>query len=159
MVQAANSGDQWTDELKALAKVDKDKKTLIPLSSATEQAIKVWVVADKLYYASFDSTQGKYLLRSITFTGQCSDTSLTTQEACTEAQGTWTEVKTVKDLLKDFEAYTVSKSSTTGQIMVSGLDFTDNSYKTGTVDVSAEEPAISLKTELTGIIKSVLVLD
>ncbi len=182
VVQAATSGDQWTDELKALAKVDKATQNLVPLSSANEKAIKVWVVEGKLYYASFDSTQGQYLLKNITFTRQCYDQSITTEEACTTAEGTWAtdkcldgtltdkttcegasktweDTKSYKTLLTDFEAYTVSKSSTTGQVMVSGLDFKDNSYKSGTVDISAEEPAINLKTELTGIIKSVLVLE
>lgn len=181
-VQSSSSGDQWTDELKALALVDKTSKKLNPLSTANEQAINVWLVNDDVYYSSYDVDQGKYLLNAMKkearcinpdfsskttceaaslawLNDQCVDASLTTSATCeAEDSRDWIDQYSY-EVISDFEAYTVSASTDANKIMVSGLDFSDNSYKTGTINPTEENPVIELNKELTGVIRSVLVLD
>ena len=181
-VEAASSGDQWTDELKAFGRVDKETKNLIPLSTQNEQAINVWLVKDRVYYSSYDTTQGKYLLKGMRDEARCINPDITAESACTDLELSWSEDQCVDsdlesqeacelgshrawvdqysfEILADFEAYTVSESTNPKKIMVSGLDFSDNSFKTGTLNPDDEDAKIVLNTQLTGVIKSVLVLD
>ena len=181
-VQTSSSGDQWTEELKALALVDKASKKLNPLSTANEQAISVWLVNDDVYYSSYDINQGKYLLNAMKKEARCINPDLSSKVTCEDEALSWlndhcvdTSLSTSSDceavdsrdwvdqysyeVISNFEAYSVSASADSEKIMVSGLDFSDNSYKTGTINPTEENPVIELNTELTGVIRSVLILD
>ena len=47
-----------------MAKVDKPSKNLVLLSSVDEQALKLWLINDKVYYAAYSTETGSYALRS-----------------------------------------------------------------------------------------------
>ena len=66
--------------------------------------------------------------------------------------------KEKKERDSNFEVYNVSASPEDSKILINGLDFSDNSYKTGTLDFSSKESSLILNKELTGIIKTVIQL-
>jgi hypothetical protein len=176
-----NSSGGWTQEYKAMAKVVSDKKTLALLSLPNEQAIKLWIVDNKPYYSSYDTSLRQYLLNTIAEdNGQCIDITKTTQTDCQAASGTWQtkrrschknsyvtqttcegasyvwRTRHPEIVLGNFEAYNVAPSGTAGSIYADGLDFAENKYKFGTVDVATG--TLSLKAGLTGTIKTIVIL-
>lgn len=129
---STGGGDQWTSEYQGLGKVNASTKTLSLLSSTEEQAIRLWVINDVVYYASFNSTSGHYLLR--TYNG--------------------TEASTMVD---NFEAYNVSATADSTSLYVDGLDFSNNTYNFGTVKTTSPYTRTA-KTGLTGTLKTVVIL-
>jgi hypothetical protein len=134
-VKDADSGsnnNNWTDEYKALAKVDSATKTLSLLSSTSEQAIGLWLVGEAPYYSAFNATDGKYYLKK------------------------WINGSSVA-VASDFEAYNLSSSGETGKLYYDGLDFTTNAYSFGTM-LEAAPYTRTIKTGLTGTVKTIVIL-
>lgn len=126
--------NEWTDEYKALAKVDNASKTLQLLSSTDEQAINLWLISDVPYYSSFNTTQGKYFLKRW---DSGSGSALAVAE--------------------NFEAYNLSDSNEDGKLFYDGLDFGSNSYSFGTLLETAPYTR-TIKTGLTGTVKTIVIL-
>ena len=174
----------WTSEYKSLAVVDKVNKNLVMLSLPNEQAINLWVVNDKPYYSSFDHASGQYMLNTIeedaagsgtcvdlsqtnatscatsplSWIGtrrECQNTTFTDQPTCAKAGLTWKTVHATT-ILSNFEIYNVAAGGTADQIYADGLDFSNNSYKFGTISLSKK--TLSLKTGLTGTLKTIVIL-
>ena len=172
-----NSGD-WTNEYKALAKVDSAKQTLSLLSTENEQAIDVWIVNDQVFYSSFDASVGQYLLNQLKATPECVvgtinqessctsytwqnrrcvDTSLTTEATCLAVAGNYWSPYTSETVLSNFEAYNLAPSAaSTAELWTDGLDFSNNEYRFGTVNLETKE--LSLNTGLTGTLKTIVIL-
>ncbi len=173
---SSGGGGDWTNEYKALAKVNEDIKNLTLLSTENEQAIDVWLVNDQVYYSSFDSSLGQYLLNKLSSTAQCIDgtnesedscsyswsnrrcvnTSLTTESACTAQSGHYWSPYSSEIILSNFETYNLAPAENATGLWADGLDFSDNSYKFGTIDLSTNQ--LSLKTGLTGTLKTIVIL-
>ncbi|MGK5088509.1 hypothetical protein WDW86_13200 [Bdellovibrionota bacterium FG-2] len=128
---SSGGGDGWTDEYKGLAKVVESSKTLELLSSSSEQALKLWMVNDTVYYSSYSASTGKYYLKY--YDGA---TSIT--------------------LISDFEAYNVNNGGT-DLLYVDGLDFSNNSYSFGRLSTVAPY-TFTKKTGLTGTLKTMVIL-
>lgn len=173
-----SGGDQWTNEYKALAKVNKDSQSLNLLSLPSEQAIGLWLVNDKPYYSSFDAQLGQYLLNGLVEENQCIDTSksaesdcsgsglawtarqcinanYTTQSACENAGLVWSVIHP-DTIISNFETYNLAETAEDGQMYADGLDFQDNSYKFGTVDIAGKE--LFLKEGLTGTLRTIVII-
>lgn len=127
-----SGGDSWTSEYKGLAKVNSTTKTLSLLSSTNEQAIKLWVVNNTVYYTSFNSSEGKYLLRTIVNGAP-------------------------ETILSNFEVYNLADSGTTGKLYYDGLNFANNSYSFGTIETSSPYTRTETKG-LTGTLKTMVIL-
>ena len=174
----SRGGNDWTNEYKALAKVDDTKQTLNLLPTETEQPIDVWILGDIIYYSSFDATQGQYLLNrmdenpqcvngNVSEEDSCSTTwsnrrcvvpSVSTAAACTATSGYYWSHYASTTILSDFEAYNLAATvNSTTELWIDSLDFRDNFYKFGTVNV--ERKAISLEPGLAGTLKTIVILN
>ncbi|WP_141731778.1 hypothetical protein [Oligoflexus tunisiensis] len=122
----------WTDEYKGLAKVDTTSKTLTLLSGTDEQAISLWLAGDQPYFSSYNTTQGKYLLRKY-------------------------ENNAAVTIAENFEAYNISESGEDGKLYYDGLDFSTNAYSFGTM-LEAAPYTRTIKTGLTGTVKTIVIL-
>jgi hypothetical protein len=128
-----NTNDyNWTDEYKGLAKVNPDSKTLTLLSGTDEQAITLWLAGDQAYFSSYNTTQGKYLLRKY-------------------------ENNAAVTIAENFEAYNISESGEDGKLYYDGLDFSTNAYSFGTM-LEAAPYTRTIKTGLTGTVKTIVIL-
>jgi len=116
-----------------MARVDKTKEQLSLVSSTTEQALKLWVISDKVYYSSFSVNTGQYRLNAY-------------------------DGSNVSNLLTNMEVYNLAKSGLSdGSLYFDGLDFSNNSYTFGTV--STRSPySTSTKTGVTGTVKTMVYL-
>lgn len=130
--QSTSTGDQWTSEYQGLGKVNSSSLTLSLLSSTSEQAIKLWVIDDVVYYSSFNTTSGKYSLR------------------------TWNGSSSVT-MIDNFEAYHLNSSVNSDSLYYDGLDFSDNTYNVGTL-LKASPYTREKNVTLTGTLKMVVVL-
>ncbi len=177
---SSNNSNQWTKEYTAFAIVDTAGKTLLLRSLGSEKAIDLWLVDDVPYYSSFDTTLGQYLLNTLTIGTQCVDTSITAKASCSDdSLGlAWKERQCVvssisteaacnssgynwqtaypSTILTNFEAYNLASTGTKGSVYADGLDFSNNQYMFGTVNVATKK--ISLKEGLTGTIKTIVIL-
>ena len=132
---SGGGGNQWTDELQALAVVDPATKTLVPISDKAEQAKTLFLVNDVVYYQSYNTSSGKYLLRKYNATTKLPET-----------------------VLSDFETYNLSAGYDTNHLYYDGLDFTDNQYSFGTIDL-ANSYAMERKQGFTGTLKTIVILN
>jgi hypothetical protein len=175
--EGGNSGD-WTTEYSALAQVDREKKTLKLLSLETEKAINLWLVGDKPYYSSFDAVLGQYTLNGLNETPRCQDPTKSSESLCVgdgftwadraclvpaqadqatcEAQGLAWKSLAPYTVMNNFEAYHLTESDRSGHLYADGLDFMDNQYKFGSIDL--ENKTLLLKDGLTGTLKTILIL-
>lgn len=131
--QSSSNGMEWTDEYRGLARVKQDTKTLELLSGTNEQAINLWLVNDIPYYSTFNTTDGKYLLKR------------------------WNADNTATTVAENFEAYNISKSNESGKLFYDGLDFSTNAYSFGTMIEEAPYTR-TIKTGLTGTVKTIVIL-
>jgi hypothetical protein len=130
----SEGGHEWTDEYKGLAKVDESTKSLELLSSTDEQAINLWLVNDVPYYSTYNTAQGKYLLKR------------------------WnTSKSSAATVAENFEAYNISESNQNGKLFYDGLDFSTNAYSFGTMQESSPYTR-TVKTGLTGTVKTIVIL-
>jgi len=129
---STSNGDQWTSEYQGLGKVNSTTQTLSLLSGTDEQAINLWIINDVVYYSSFNSTSGHYLLRL------------------------WdgTQATTMVD---NFETYHLNASGDTTSLYYDGLDFSDNTYNFGTV-LKASPYTRAKNVGLTGALKMVVLM-
>ncbi|MBP6218926.1 MAG: hypothetical protein KA436_10100 [Oligoflexales bacterium] len=123
-------GDAWTTEYKALGKVSSTDQTLQLLSDVSEQATGLWIIKDKVYYSAYNTTEGKYKLRSF-------------------ANGA---ISTLSD---NFQVYTLSEGPADNSLYFAGLDFADNAYKFGTLNLTNNEK--TQKTGLTGTVQTIVI--
>lgn len=131
---STGSNNEWTDEYKALAKVDNSTKTLQLLSGTDEQAINLWLINNVPYYSSFNTTQGKYFLKR------------------------WdSQAGTASAVAENFEAYNLSDSNEEGKLFYDGLDFGSNAYSFGTM-LETTPFTRTIKTGLTGTVKTIVIL-
>lgn len=172
---SSSSQGGWTEEYSALAKVNKSKKTLELISLETEKAINLWFVEDKPFYSSYDTSQSLYLLSGLKTGTICVDTSIKEESACTA--GSWSERQCVLDyasqsecqeaglvwqavypynIMSNFEIYNLAESGTENFLFADGLDFSNNQYKFGTIDIVKK--SLSLKQGLTGTLKTIVIL-
>ena len=177
--QAGGGTGDWTTEYSSLAKVDQDNKSLVLLSTEKEKAIDLWLVNDKPYYSSFDTSLGQYIFSGLkTTTGECVlpdiltetdcsgtnqtwddrrclDSTYTTQDNCHESGYVW-QIIHPYTIVTNFEAYNVAEAIDESDLIIDGLDFSNNTYKFG--DINIDTGVISLKTGLTGAVKTVVIL-
>ncbi len=128
-----NGSNSWLTEYKGLAEVDPVTNTLILRSSATEQAIRLWLIKDLPYYSSYDTSKGRYYLKRYNPDGST-------------------------DKLADgFETYNLSEGEKSGELYYDGLDFEGNQYSFGTMmDVTPFSRV--QKPGLTGQVKTIIVM-
>lgn len=129
---STSNGDQWTSEYQGLGKVNSTALTLSLLSGTDEQAIKLWVINDVVYYSSFNSTSGHYLLRM------------------------WDGSKAVT-MVDNFETYHLNAASDSSELYYDGLDFSDNTYNFGTI-LKASPYTRNKNVDLTGALKMVVLM-
>lgn len=129
---STSNGDQWTSEYQGLGKVNSSTLTLSLLSGTSEQAINLWVIGDVVYYSAFNSTTGKYSLR------------------------TWDGTQSIT-MIDNFETYHLSASVDSTSLYYDGLDFSDNTYNFGTV-LKASPYTRAKNVGLTGTLKMVVLL-
>lgn len=174
--EASNGNMNWTTEYSSLAKVDADAKSLKLISLPSEKAINLWIVNDKPYYSSFDTSLGQYLLSGLQTQDSCIDTkktqsactspltwterqcvnsSMTTKQTCEDAGLTWRTLHPVQ-IISNFETYNLVESGSDGEMFADGLDFSANQYKFGTINIANK--SISLKQGLTGTVKTIIIL-
>ena len=165
----------YTEEYSALAKVNTTKKSLELISLESEKAINLWLVENKPYYSSYDAKKSMYLLNGLNTNPICVDTSITDADSCTT--GTWSErmcqqnyttKETCQDadfvwhsispytIMENFEVYNLAESGTANFLFADGLDFANNQYKFGTIDIVNK--SLSLKEGLTGVLKTIVIL-
>lgn len=177
-LEVASSGhDQWTKEFRSLGVVNPEKKSLELLSIEAEKAIDLWLVNDVAYYSSFDTSKGQYLLNKIVPTSVCIDSSkqestcitsgaawqnrqckistYTDEASCKSAGLNWKPMDTTI-IVQDFEAYNIAKGQSAKEVWADGLDFKNNQYKFGTIDLESNE--LKLKQGLTGSLKTIVIL-
>ncbi len=127
-----SGGDQWTDEYRALAKVDSTTNSLSMLSSSDEQAVKLWMIDDQPYYSS--AASGVYSLKSVNPT-----------------------TGAVTKLVDQFETYNLSDGRDDDTLFYDGLDFKSNTYNFGALSLSNPSERTS-QAGLTGTVKTILIL-
>jgi hypothetical protein len=177
--QVGNSSNgRWTNEYSALAKVDPDTHSLKLLSLASEQAIDLWMVQGKPYYSSFDTHAGQYMLNSLDATGrcihpgvtsgtcngageswlerQCVNGTKTDKNACVAVSGLVWSPETPKTILNNFESYHVARTAVSTQVYADGLDFSDNSYKFGKINLLNN--GFTANQGLTGRVNAIVIL-
>ena len=59
-------------------------------------------------------------------------------------------------VLTDFETYNLAESGTAGSLFLDGLNFGNNAYEFGTINLS--EKSITKKAGLTGTLKTIMIL-
>lgn len=132
--ESSSGGDGWTDEFKAMARVNSTTSSLEMLSSANEQAVRLWLIDDVPYYSSYDTAAGKYALKRV---------DVDSGESAVMAD--------------NFEVYNLTSGDAASTLFYDGLDFDNNSYSFGTI--GTEEPYDRTeKTGLTGMVKTIVIL-
>lgn len=134
---ASNGGDSWSDELSALAVVNRNTKTLDLLSRATEQAINVFVIDNEVFYSSFNIPESKYQLSKVNPLGA------------------------PYLVLDNFEVYNFGKSPVSGQAFFNGLNFQNNAYEFGSVTTSPPDGvfAVEKKQGFTGTVRTIVTIE
>jgi hypothetical protein len=129
-------GDTWTSELGAISLVNTDKSITV-LSEPSESIVNAWVIDDIIYFSSYAT--GIYRLKKVTF-----DTN---------------GAHTVTSLLNNYEIYKLVKDPAGRGLLINALSFTNNAYVMGTFDPTASSPeaTLSTRTEITGVIKTILI--
>lgn len=133
-VASAGPGDAWTDEFKAMAIVNQETSSLEMLSSASEQAVRLWLIDDIPYYSSYDTAAGKYALKRV---------DVATRQV---------------DIMADnFEVYNLTTGESSDSLFYDGLDFDNNSYSFGSIATESPYDRTE-KTGLTGMVKTIVIL-
>ena len=82
---------------------------------------------------------------------------MTTEATCLAVAGNYWSPYTSETVLSNFEAYNLAPSAaSTAELWTDGLDFSNNEYRFGTVNLETKE--LSLNTGLTGTLKTIVIL-